>query len=141
MGQVAASGHRTVPHTADLRIEAWAPTADQCLAEAVNGMVEGFADLSGARSEVGRDVLIEAADAEEQLAALLNEVIFRMDTDGELPRAVEVRRAGPGLRVHLSMVDAAEAVPIGAVPKAVSLHGLRFGREGTGWSCSVTLDV
>jgi SHS2 domain-containing protein len=30
---------------------------------------------------------------------------------------------------------------VGAVPKGVSLHELRFGREGSGWSCSVTIDV
>jgi SHS2 domain-containing protein len=36
-----------------------------------------------------------------------------------------------------------EAVSIvGAVPKAVSLHELRFGRvTGGGWRCHVTVDV
>lgn len=45
MGREACIGHRTVPHTADLRIEAWAPTAELCIAEAVRAMVWGFADL------------------------------------------------------------------------------------------------
>ena len=39
----AGRGHRTVPHTADLRIEAWAPTREECLAEAVRGLVDSFA--------------------------------------------------------------------------------------------------
>ena len=38
------SGHRGVPHTADLRIEAWAPTGG-CLAGR-KGMVGSFADVS-----------------------------------------------------------------------------------------------
>ena len=33
-------GHRSVPHTADLRIEAWAPTRDGCIRQAVLGAVE-----------------------------------------------------------------------------------------------------
>lgn len=35
-----SSGHRSVPHTADLRIEAWAPTRDGCIRQAVLGTVE-----------------------------------------------------------------------------------------------------
>jgi SHS2 domain-containing protein len=30
---------------------------------------------------------------------------------------------------------------VGAVPKAVSLHELRFDGGPAGWSCGVTLDV
>jgi len=40
-------GHRSVPHTADLRIEAWGPTREDSIAEAVRGLVESFADISG----------------------------------------------------------------------------------------------
>ncbi|HKI42920.1 MAG TPA: hypothetical protein VKA66_21670, partial [Mycobacterium sp.] len=29
------SGHLTVPHTADLRIEAWAPNRDGCIRQAM----------------------------------------------------------------------------------------------------------
>lgn len=41
-----SSGHRSVPHTADLRIEAWAPTRDGCIRQAVLGTVESFLDLN-----------------------------------------------------------------------------------------------
>ena len=43
----AARGHRTVPHTADLRIEAWAPTREECMAEAARGLVGSFAAVAG----------------------------------------------------------------------------------------------
>lgn len=43
-----SSGHRSVPHTADLRIEAWAPTRDGCIRQAVLGTVESFLDLESA---------------------------------------------------------------------------------------------
>jgi SHS2 domain-containing protein len=34
-----------------------------------------------------------------------------------------------------------EACLPGAVPKAVTLHELRFARSEAGWSCAVTIDV
>ena len=39
----STSGHRSVPHTADLRIEAWAPTRDGCNRQAALSTVESFA--------------------------------------------------------------------------------------------------
>jgi SHS2 domain-containing protein len=110
-----SSGHRIVPHTADLRIEAWAPTREQCIAE--------------------------AAPAQDQLATVLDELIYRMDTDDEVPRAVEVRRQGADLRVLLAMADTARVTVIGAAPKAVTRRRLFFGPIDTGWRCIVTLDV
>lgn len=134
-------GHRSVPHTADLRIEAWAPSVERCVAEAVRAMVGGFADVPPAAPAVVREFVVPAGDAAEQLVTVLDEVIYRMDTDGEIPRAVDVRREGADLRVALTMVSVAEAVAIGAVPKGVSLHRLRLDRDDGGWRCAVTLDV
>jgi SHS2 domain-containing protein len=39
------------------------------------------------------------------------------------------------------MTDADRVEPVGAAPKAVSLHGLQFTTDGAQWSCSVILDV
>ena len=40
-------GHRKVLHPADLRIEAWGPTREECIAEAVRGLVGSFAVVAG----------------------------------------------------------------------------------------------
>jgi SHS2 domain-containing protein len=45
------------------------------------------------------------------------------------------------LTVCFTMADAERVPAIGAVPKAVSLHDLRFERRDGGWWCAVTLDV
>ena len=141
MAGARTSGHRTVPHTADLRIEAWAPTIEQCAAEAARALVESFADLSTATAAVEREYTVPAADAEGRVVAVLDEVIYRMDTDGELPREIEVHRTGSDLRVRCAVVDVAEATVVGAVPKAVSFHELRVTEDTAGCRCSVTLDV
>jgi SHS2 domain-containing protein len=40
-------GYRLLPHTADVVVQAWAPTRAACLAEAVRGLVAVFADTAG----------------------------------------------------------------------------------------------
>jgi SHS2 domain-containing protein len=79
------AGHRTVPHTADLRIEAWAATREECLAEAVRGLVGSFAVVAG-RQPYRRDCCAMTARRDEDLlVAVVDEVIYRLDADGEIP--------------------------------------------------------
>ncbi|SCL73074.1 SHS2 domain-containing protein [Micromonospora citrea] len=135
-------GHRCVPHTADVRVEAWAPTREECVAEAVAALVDTFVDPAGAAPDGGREFRAPAGDDEDLLVAVLDEVIFRMETEGELPLRTEVADDGAGgLTVRWGTTDTDAVELVGAVPKAVSLHELRFGRDGAGWSCAVTLDV
>jgi len=137
----SGTGHRTVPHTADVRIEAWAPTRERCVAEAVAGMVGSFADVSGSRPGETVRVRVDRETDEDLLVAVLDEVIYLLDTRGLVPVGTEVVALDGGLAVRFAMTGA-EGVPlVGAVPKAVSLHGLRFDQRGDGWSCAVTLDV
>ncbi|MCF6525460.1 archease [Streptomyces sp. JJ36] len=137
-----AAGHRAVPHTADVRIEAWGPSREQCLVEAARGMVGWFADVSGARpAAVHRLHLADTGDA-DTLAALLDEVVYRLEVYGEVPVEVEARpAAGGGLDVRLG-VTGLDAVPrTGSAPKGVSWNELRLAPGPYGWSCAATIDV
>ncbi|MEU8265158.1 archease [Micromonospora sp. NPDC048999] len=137
-----ARGHRNVPHTADVRIEAWAPDREGCVAEAVTAMLDGFVDIAGADAAAETQFAVPPGDDADMLVAVLDEVIFRLETAGVLPLATEVRPAdGGGLLVRWWTVDADAVELVGAVPKAVALHELRFGPDRDGWSCAVTLDV
>ncbi|MEU1592893.1 archease [Streptomyces sp. NPDC005708] len=140
-GPPGRAGHRSVPHTADLRVEAWGPTREECLAQAVRGMCESFLDLAGAVALRTRDVVVRAGTDEDLLVALLEEVVYRLDTDGEIPLDVELTPHGDGLRAGLRMADAESLPGTGAVPKAVTLHELDIAGGPRGWRCSVTLDV
>jgi SHS2 domain-containing protein len=134
-------GHRTLPHTADLRLEAWAATREACLLEAVAGLVDSFADTT--RAEPGWTVTADLAAStdEDALVAVLDEVIYRLDTEHAVPVAVDVEPSANGVRVRLQLaaVDGIELT--GAVPKAVTLHQLRVTHGPDGWSCGVTVDV
>lgn len=135
------SGHRSVPHTADARIEAWAPSREQCVAEAVAAMVDGFADVSAAPPAGTVEFRAGPATDPDLLVSVLDRVIYLIDTEGQLPVSADIRPAEATLDVRLQMAGPDRIETFGAVPKAVSLHDLRFDRGDAGWSCGVTLDV
>jgi protein archease len=96
------AGHRSVPHTT--RFEAWAPNRDQCLAEAVLAMIEGFADTTLAMGIAETQIWIEPTDDDDQLARLLDEIIHRLHTASVLPIDLEVSEPqGGGLDVRLTV--------------------------------------
>jgi SHS2 domain-containing protein len=139
---VAAQGYRTVPHTADLRIEAWAESRDECVAEALRGLIACFADISDVQPARVLERLMPAGTDTDLLASAADEVIYILDVQGEIPVSVQVRPAGAGIVVVLALARAECIEIIGAVPKAVSFHGLRCEPYATDrWSASMTIDV
>jgi SHS2 domain-containing protein len=137
----SASGHRSVPHTADSRIEAWAPTRDDCIKQAVLGAVESFLDISEVGPTHSRVCRLTADSADDLLVAVLDEVIYLLDTEGEVPVDLTLRDTGDSVEVTFEMVDASGLAQVGAVPKAVALNDLRLSHDGKQWRCLVTLDV
>ena len=135
------SGHRSVPHTADLRIEAWAPTRDGCIRQAVLGTVARVLDTSSARPSHTRLRRLTDDRDDDLLVAVLDEVIYLLDTTGEAPVDVDLKGVDGAVDVTFSMADASTLPQIGAVPKAVSLNELRFSHGQKGWRCAVTFDV
>lgn len=136
--QAGERGHRNVPHTADTRIEAWAPTREVCHAEAVAGLVASFVDTTGARPVRTATVDLTADSDADTLVEVLDEVIYLLDTQGEVPIDTEI---GPGPTMRLRLTPLAGVRATGAAPKAVTLHDLRFERTDGGWFCAVTIDV
>lgn len=136
-----AVGRRTVPHTADLRVEAWAPTRGECIAQAVAGTVESFLDTTSVLPERTRRCRLTADSDEDLLVAVLEEVIYLVDTAGEAPVEVDLEPVDGDVDVRFAMVDVRGLPQVGAVPKAVSLHELYLASGPRGWRCSVTLDV
>lgn len=134
-------GHHAVPHTADVRIEAWAPTQEECLAEAVAALVECFADVKDASA--GRTVTAElAADTDEdRLIAVLDQVIYLVDTEDAVAVGLTVEIDAPVLRVAVPVVDLADVEIIGSAPKAVALSELRMEHAEGRWNASAIVDV
>ena len=51
------------------------------------------------------------------LTSVLDEVIYRLDTDGEIPIDVQITATDDALIVRFTMADADSIRPIGAVPE------------------------
>ena len=136
-----ASGHRSVPHTADLRIEAWAPTRNGCIRQAVLGAVQSFLDTSSAKAQQSRRRRVTGDRDDDLLVAAVEEVIYLLDTTREAPVDVELNDADGGVDMTFAMVDASTIPQVSAVPKAVSLNELHLSQGRSGWRCAVTLDV
>ncbi len=135
------AGHRLAPHTADLRLEAWAPTREQCLTEAVAALVDSFLDRPIPQPDHAVEWDLPADRAENLLVRLLEEVIYQIDVFGRVPIATRISATPHGLHVRFDTADLETAVPAGPVPKAVALHELWFTPDPGGWRCAVTIDV
>jgi SHS2 domain-containing protein len=135
------SGHRLEPHTADVVLCAWSPTEQGCLAQAIEGLAGSF--VAATSAPVGSRVLrVRAATAAERLVAVLEEVLFLLDTEGVVAVAARIEPVtGPEVRGELAVVALAATVPVGPAPKGIAWHELRQDRTGGQWRCRVVVDV
>jgi SHS2 domain-containing protein len=140
--RLGESGHRAVPrYTEDIRVVAWAADREGCLAEAVAGLVECFADVYGVRATDVDRVRLAGRSDDDLLAALLDEVIHRVEAHGCVPVDVEAEDADGGLDIRLAVARLGDVEITGAAPRGVVRQDLRIGRDAYGWSCAVTLDA
>jgi SHS2 domain-containing protein len=135
-------GHRAVPHTADLRIEAWAGSREECVAETLRGLIESFADVTSTPRARTIECPVPGDSDPDLLAAAAEEIIYLLDTKNQIPVSIHLRPAAAGMVLILALA-AVDAVDItGAIPKGVSFHGLRCQADAPGrWSASMTIDV
>jgi len=143
-------GHRAVPHTADLRIEAWAGSCHECIAESLRGLVDSVADVRGAVPTRTTECQLTGVSPADLLASAAEEIIYILDTAGQIPVSVHVLPAGQpgqqqqaaGIVLTLELADASAVEFVGAVPKAVSFHLLTCEPDPSGrWSATMTVDV
>jgi SHS2 domain-containing protein len=135
-------GHRVVSHTADVILEAWGPDLAACCEEAVAALAATYVETAGAEVAARRHVHLPPASDESLLLAVLEELIFTLDTAEVVPVRAEVRVAADGgLDVVLILVDPDGVSGTGAVPKAVSRSELAIDSRPDGMHCRFLVDV
>jgi len=138
----AGIGYRVLPHTADTRIEAWAPARACCLEAAVRALVSTFADVTGAEATDSVEESFAESTDEDLLVAVLEEVIYLVEVVGVVPVTVDLVDEKAGRLAGSFAVAPLEAVEIwGPAPKAIALSDLVFGERDNEWRCLVTIDV
>ncbi|MFI7698676.1 archease [Nonomuraea sp. NPDC049480] len=134
-------GHRALRHLAGIDVEAWAETREECLAEAVQALVETFAEV-GAAVPDDCVVVVSAEETDEALlVAVLDEVIYQVEECHRVAVDVSVderTKATEGqVEVRLATVPVAVVDRVGAVPQAVAVRELSFGRIDGVWRAHV----
>lgn len=130
-----------VVHAEDLWIEAWAPTREACIAEAVDALVGSF--VGRTRPAPSGTVRFEVGGATDAglLAAVLRAVVACLTDSNVIPVRTNVTVTATGLCVSCETADAAGVLPAGSIPKAVSERGIICAREPGGWRCAARIDV
>ena len=85
----------------------------RCIGEAVLGTVESFLDTSLARAQRIRQCRLTGDRDDDLLLAVLEEVIYVLDTAGEAPVDVELEAIPGGVDVKFAMVDASTLPQVG----------------------------
>jgi SHS2 domain-containing protein len=135
-------GHRVVAHTADVILEAWGPDLAVCCEEAVTALAATYVETAGTVVAGRRRVHLSAAPEESLLLAVLEELIFTLDTAEEVPVRAEVSStADGGLDVVLVLADPDRVIGTGAVPKAVSRSELAVESRPGSTRCRFLVDV
>jgi SHS2 domain-containing protein len=141
-GERLGRGHRAVPHTSDVILEAWGADLASCCEEAVTALLGSFIDVRAAVVVEERILEISTASPDLALLALLDEVLFVIDTADSVPVAAHVTPGPDGtLRVQLDGADPRSVEPSGAAPKAISRSGLRVEVGPSGVRCAFLVDV
>ncbi|WP_232315655.1 archease [Mycobacterium celatum] len=94
-----------MPHPADVTIEAWGPTREACLAEAVVGLAASFVDLSDATPVDTVTLEMAADDDEDRLVAALDQLIYLVDTQGVVPLRADVDIGAQTFRLTVSVAS------------------------------------
>ena len=143
---------RLVDHTADLAIEADAATREAVLEEAALGMTAVLTGRPRAHEGVRPDrevsFRVEAPDPAALVVAFLSELLWLHESEDLLwlGGGVAITDLADGTLRLDAHGNAAVHDPVrhgrGVEVKAVTYHGLRFGRQSSGaWGLWVLLDI
>lgn len=133
--------HAYEEHIGELRLRIEAATIEGIFAEAAHALRELFVPggLDAGARGVDETIHVEAPDLERLLAAWLDEIIFRTETEHRVFTTFQFDRLTD--REVSARAFALEADSIRTIVKAATLHDLHIKQGSHGLSASVVLDV
>jgi len=132
---------RELPHTADIKIEARAPTKEMLFSEACNALMQIMYGKDR-RSRDTIELVVDADDTEALLADFLSEVLFRSEVDGLVFSDAEVHIDGSHLHavMHGELFDRDRHAG-GTEVKGISYSGMSITRDTNGYMLEILFDV
>lgn len=86
--------YRTLEHTADVMVEAYGATLEECFGNAAYALTDQILDASKVRPKDGREIIVEGHDQESMLYNFLSEMLFVFDVTGMVFSKFTVRFEG-----------------------------------------------
>ena len=134
------ASHELIDHTSEVQLRLRADSLGGLLAEA--GRALAGLQFRGAEAGITtgpRRLHVSAADRESLLVDWLNELIYRADSEREVPAEFDLRAAGEtGVGGRFRGVPVPESP---ALVKAATLHGAKVETTARGLEGDVILDV
>ena len=146
MGTLAVtrrSGFRLLAHTADIGLEATAPSRAELFVAAAEGLKVLVYGDSPAAAASRHPVQLAAGDGAELLVAWLNEILFLCEADRLVPASfeiVELTEQTLNAVIGGEPFDPARHV-VDRTAKAVTYHRLLLEERGGGWYARVYIDL
>lgn len=130
-----------IPHTADVKIHASAPTLVELFSETFKALMQVMYGTSR-RGGTTREIRIESTDTESLLADFLSEVLFVSEVEGLV-------FSDAGIRINgLSLVAELDGEPFdparhfgGTEVKGISYSGLDILHDANGYMLDIIFDV
>lgn len=119
-------------HTADLGIVASSDTLDEALAWVAKGMFSAIADLDSVSPQELLEVAVKATDPEALVVDWLNELLYRYEAEGFLPREFDVTLDDTGTGLHAQCWG--EPIDLERHEILTSVKAATY----PGWSCPTT---
>ena len=136
-------GYELGDHTADLKLVAWGDDLADALTWLATGMFSFVADLDTIEPQQTLHVSVSSTDREALAVDWLNELLFRYEAEGFLPKwfdvSVSERETDLNARCTGERADPERHRTRSAV-KAATYHGLQVSHNGQ-WRIQVVLDI
>jgi SHS2 domain-containing protein len=132
---------KEISHTADVKIQARAPTLESLFSETCNALMQVMYGTSR-KGQIKREIVVTSDDTESLLLEFLSEVLFVSEVEGIVFSAAQVRINGSNL--HADM----EGEPFnkdrhaqGTEVKGISYSGLSIRQDANGYMVDILFDV
>ena len=131
-----------LPHTADVKIRARAPSPETLFSEAFDALMQVMYGKDRKGGEM-REIALEADNTDTLLADFLSEVLFLSEVDGLVFSHADVNIDG-GSRLH-AVLDGEPFDPSrhagGSEVKGISYSGLSITHDTNGYMLDIIFDV
>lgn len=137
------AGFRLLAHTADIGLEATAPTREELFIAAAEGLRALLFGATPAVAAIRLEVHLRAGDCAELLVAWLNEILCISEMTRLVPASFEIRElTGEQLTAIITGEPFdADRHTVERTAKAVTYHRLVVKERNNGWYARVYIDL